>query len=307
MAVFTGTDLTYTIAGATGVGKFNREDLTDLITNISPTERPFVAAIGRSTAKSTLHEWMHDVLRAATTNAQLEGDDFGYTGSTSGTRLNNRTQIMRETIIVSGTQDVVDKAGMSKWLTYQVAKKSKELGNDLEWACLNQTQTVTGASGTARQFKGVPGWVTSNVVNKTSGTETFAVTQTDINLASQNAWTDGGSPNLLLCGAFNKRQISSFTTGVTKNLDASDKRFVMHVDVYETDFGIFKVVPDHFIPADDIWLLDPALWSLAYLRPLSVKEPALTGDASKRAMLMEVTLVCRAEEGNAGVINTTTA
>lgn len=303
MALVVGTDTTYTIAGATGVGKFNREDLSDLITNISPTERPFVAAVGKGKAKSTLHEWLGDSLRAAAANAHLEGDDYSYTGSSSGTRLNNRTQILRDTIVVSGTQDAVDKAGMQKWLQYQVAKTAKELGNDLEYACLNNTQAVTGGAATARQFMGVPGFVTSNAVDKT----TAALTQTDINLASQNAWVDGGKPNLILCGAFNKRVISSFTTGVTKNLDATSKRLVSHVDVIETDFGIFKVVPDHFIPADDVWLLDPSLWSLDYLRPLKVEEPAKTGDAEKRAMIMEVTLVCRAEHGNAGVINTATA
>jgi len=305
MAIFTGTDLTYTIAGATGVGKFNREDLSDLITNISPTEKPFVSAIGRTTAKSTLHEWLKDSLANAAANAQLEGDEFSYTTGGSGTRLSNRTQIMRKAIISSGTQDAVDKAGMKKWLQYQVAKRTAEIGRDLEYACLNQTESVTGGADTARQFMGVPGWVTSNVVD--AGTGTVTATQTDLNLASQNAWTDGGKPSLILCGGFNKRVISSFTTGVVKNLDANDKRFVSHVDVYETDFGIMKIVPDHFIAADDIWLLQPDMWKLAYLRPLQVKEPSLTGDAEKRVMLMEVTLECRAEDANAGVIDTATS
>lgn len=303
MAIFTGTDISYTIAGSTGVGKFNREDLTDLITNISPTERPFVAAIGRGTAKATLHEWMQDSLRAAAANAQLEGDEFAYTTSDSGTRVTNRTQILREQIIVSGTQDVVDKAGMNRWLQYQVAKCSKELGNDLEYACLHNTEAVTGGATTARQFMGVPGFVTSNAVDKS----TAAMTQTDLNLASQNAWVDGGKPSMILCGAFNKRAISAMTTGVVKNLEAKDKRFVSHVDVYETDFGIMRVVPDHFINADEVWLLDPAMFKLAYLRPLKVLEPAVTGDATKRVMLMEVTLECLAEYGNAAVINTSTS
>jgi hypothetical protein len=305
MAFLTGTDLTYTIAGATGVGKFNREDLSDLVTNISPTEKPFVSAVGKATAKSTLHEWMKDSLADAAANAQLEGDEYSYATGGSGTRLTNRTQILRKAIIASGTQDAVDKAGMKKWLQYQVAKRSKEIGRDLEYACMTQTQSVTGDGTTARQFMGVPGWVTSNVVDK--GTGTVTATQTDINLASQNAWTDGGKPELILCGGFNKRVISGFTTGVVKNLDAKDKRFVSHVDVYETDFGIMKVVPSHFIAADDIWLLDVDLWKLAYLRPLQVSEPAKTGDAEKRVMLMELTLECRAEEGNAGVIDTATS
>jgi hypothetical protein len=112
---------------------------------------------------------------------------------------------------------------------------------------------------------------------------------------------------MIICGGFNKRVISSFTTGVTKNLDAGKKRFVSHVDVFETDFGVMEVMASHFVDADNIWLIDPSLWKLAYLRPLMVKEPAMTGDAEKRVMLMEVTLECRAEDGNAGVIDTATS
>jgi hypothetical protein len=304
MARFTGTDIVYEVANATsGVGLFNREDLSDLITNISPTERPFVAAIGKGKAKAVLHEWLEDSLRAATTNAQIEGDEFAYTTSSTGTRKSNYTQILREQIVVSGTQDVVDKAGMSRWLQYQVAKKSKELGNDLEYACLNSTESVQGDATTAREFCGVPGFVTTNALNKSSA----AITQADINLSSQACWTAGGNPSMILCGGFNKRQISAFTTGVVKNLDAKDKKLVTHVDVYETDFGVMKVIPDHFMPAAQVYMIDPSYFELAYLRPLQVKEPSITGDATKRAMLMEVTLVCRAENGQARIYGTTTS
>jgi hypothetical protein len=175
--------------------------------------------------------------------------------------------------------------------------------------CLNNTATSAGNSSTARKSEGVcsngtahTGYIATNVSDKDA-----AITQTDLNLSMQNCWTYGGRPTFALMGAFNKRTISGFTTGVVKNLEASKHVFTDYIDVYETDFGNLELVLDHFIPADAVYLIEPRHWSLDYLRPLQVKEPSLTGDATKRAMLMEVTLVCRAEKANAALVDTTTS
>jgi hypothetical protein len=112
---------------------------------------------------------------------------------------------------------------------------------------------------------------------------------------------------MIICGGWIKQQISSWTTGVTKNLDARDRRFVHAVDVYETDFGVMKIMPDHFGSADDTWLIQTDLWKLAYLRPLKVEDLAKTGDAMKKLLVCEVTLQCGAEDGNAGVIDSATS
>jgi len=310
MAAFTNTDIVYAVAGGTGVGKFNREDLSDLVTNISPTDRPFVTRIGKGTAKAVLHEWMSDVLRAAAENAQVEGDEYTYNTNSSGTRVSTNCQILRDTIIVSGTLDAVDKAGMKKWMAYQVAKTSKELANDLEWMCLNNTATVADANGsTARKSEGVcsngtahTGYIYTNVIDKDG-----AISQTDINVSMQDCWTEGGKPTFALMGAFNKRTISGWTTGVVKNLDASKHVLTSYVDVYETDFGPLELVLDHFIPTDAIYMIEPRHWSIDYLRPLQVKNPSETGDATKYAVLMECCLVCRAEKANAAIVDTSTS
>lgn len=304
MAAFTGSTTVYTAAGSTGIGKFNREDLSDLIVNISPTETPFISNIGRTTANAVLHEWMNDSLASATSNAQIEGDETSFATASSGTRLNNYTQILSKSVIVSGTQDAVRKAGKGTEIAYQVAKLTKEIARDLEYAALQNTQSTAGDGTTARTFKGVAGWVTSNVTDL--GTGTVTITQANVNVAAQAAWTDGGKPDMIICGGFIKRQISSWTTGVVKNLDARDKRLVFAVDVYETDFGVMKVMPDHFADTADTWLIQTDLWKLAYLRPLKVEDRAKTGDATKKWLGCEVTLQCGAEDGNAGVIDSAT-
>ncbi len=122
-------------------------------------------------------------------------------------------------------------------------------------------------------------------------------------LIMQKCWTSGGKPDMLICGGAQKRTISGMTTGVTKNLDARDKRFVQAIDVFETDFGVLKVMPDHFIATDDIAIIQTDLWKLAYLRPLQVKDLAKTGDATKKMLVTEVTLEALSENGNGLIID----
>lgn len=303
MALISGTDNVYHVAGATGVGVNLREDLTNMITDISPDERPVVAAIGRGKANAVLHEWLIDVKRAAAANAQLEGDEYAYTASTALTRATNYCQIMRETVIASKTMEAVNSAGMSSWVAYQVAKKTVELGNDLEYAVLNNTAAVAGDAGTARKFGALQGYITTNKTNASSAD----LSESMINASAQSCWTYGGKPTMLVVGAFNKRKVSGFTTGVVKNLNAVDKKFTTVIEVYESDFGVFRVVPDHFITADDVYLLDVSLWKLAYLRPLKVAEPSVTGDSVKRAMVMEVTMESLSEKGSAWIYGTATS
>lgn len=305
MAVFTGTSHVYNMAGTTGVGKFNREDLSDLITNIDPTKTPFVSSIGRGNANAVLHEWMQDTLAAAANNANIEGNEITFAAAGSGTRVTNMTQIHVKSVIISGTQDVVRKAGKGRELAYQVAKKTKEIARDLEVACLQNTQSVTGDATTARQLCGVVGWVTTNQTD--AGTGTVTLTQTDLETMAKEAWDSGGDPDCVICGSFNKQTISGFTTGVVKNLDATSKKLVNAVDVYESDFGVMMIKPDHFVAADDVFMLDTSLWRLAYLRALRLVSLAKTGDAEKRALIMEVTLESLAEYGNAAVIDTATS
>lgn len=306
MAVFTGTSHVYNMAGTTGVGKFNREDLSDLITNISPTKTPFISNIGRSTANAVLHEWMTDTLAAAANNAHIEGNEITFAAAGSGTRLNNYTQIHVKSVIVSGTQDAVRKAGKGKELAYQVAKKTKEIARDLEYAALNNAAVAAGDATTARQLMGVAGWTTAYNYNDL-GTGTVTLTQTHANTMVKQCWDDGGEPDMIICGSYNKTVISGFTTGVTKNLDAADKRLVTSVDVWETDFGVLRIHPDHFVNADDTHVIDSSLWKLAYLRPLRLHDLAKTGDAEKRALIAEVTLEALEPNGSGSIVDSTTS
>jgi hypothetical protein len=312
MAIIANTYLTFSAIG-------NREDLIDEIYNISPTDTPFQAAIGKVKARAVLHEWQPDALAAAASNAQLEGDDIqSFAAATPTTRVNNRCQISYKDVIVSGTQDAVSKAGRKKEMVYQLMKRTKELRRDIEFILCGNQAPVTGNSTTARQLRPLCGWYATNVARgaggasgssttaATDGTQR-ALTESMVKSQIQATWTQGGEPDLLMAGPFNKTVISSFTGNNTRMQDTSDKKLIAAIDVYVSDFGTHKVVANKFSRDRDLHILTTDLWAVANLRPMQTLDLAKTGDAEKGMVLAEYTLEARNEAGSAIVADLTTA
>ena len=148
MAIISGTATTF--AGSPGMQGM-REDLSDMIYMLSPSDTPFTSNVGRGTADAVLHEWQTDSLAAPNTaNAQFQGDDIAtFTPASVTARLGNRTQISRKEVIISGTLDAVNKAGRRTELAYQMTKRAKELKIDIEAILLSNQAKVTGAAATA--------------------------------------------------------------------------------------------------------------------------------------------------------------
>jgi len=316
MAVPTNTLLTFSAVG-------NREDLLDKITNISPVDTPFDSMIDKTRTTGTFHEWQTDSLAAAAGNAQLQGDDVTFAAATPTVRVGNRTQIMRKEVIISATQEAVDKAGRNSELVYQMSKRRDELKRDREFVLCSNQAPVTGNSATAPQLRPLCGWITTNVdrgaggANGTSsaaatdGTQR-ALTLAMINTAQQNAWTQGGKPSILMAGPKQRGVLSTlFGTAATKFYAVEDKKMVATIQAYEGDFGMVKVVTNRFVRggqtgADrEIFFLDPALWARADLRPIQTKDLGVTGDNEKGLIITETTLEARQEAGNAIVADLT--
>jgi hypothetical protein len=312
MATIANTYLTFSAIG-------NREDLVDEIYNISPTDTPFQANIGKVKARAVLHEWQPDALAAAATNAQLEGDDIqSFQAVIPTSRVNNRCQISYKDVIVSGTQDAVSKAGRKKEMVYQLMKRTKELRRDIEFTLAGNQAPVTGSSTTARQLRPLCGWYATNVARgaggangttttaATDGTQR-ALTESLVKSQIQAAWTQGGEPDLIMSGPFNKTVISSFTGNNTRMQDTTDKKLVAAIDVYVSDFGTHKVVANKFSRDRDLHILTTDLWAVANLRPMKTVDLAKTGDAEKGMVLAEYTLEARNEVGSALVADLTTS
>ena len=281
---------TYTAVG-------NREDVSDIITNITPTETPLYSMFGKTKAKSTYHEWLEDELNAPGANAQVEGADYPTDSSTTRTRKGNYTQIFAKTAKVTATQEVVAKYGIKSELAYQMANRMKEIAKDVEYAIINNTSKVAGDASTARQMGGIQAFVTTNVDD--NGGTARDLTEDLLNDGIQSAWQAGGDPNVVVVCGKHKRTISGFTAGATKYLEAEDKRLVAAVDVYESDFGVVRIIPHRYMLTDTLFILDTNYWKTAYLRPFKVKDIPPTGDYVAKAIIGELTLEARAEKANA--------
>jgi len=293
-----------------------REDLTDVIYDISPTETPFMSSIGKTKATAVFHEWQTDSLSAATTNnAAVEGADASDATLSPTVRLGNYTQILQKTIKVSGTLDAVNKAGRKSEKAYQLAKASQELKRDLETILLaNQGRSAGTTNSTARKMGSLLSWIKTNSSVQTNGSDPTTIgtsTRTDGNTRTfteallkevvAEVFASGGVPKILMVGATGKQKVSSFTglSAYRYNVNAggggAQATIVGAADVYLSDFGSMSVVPNRFMRSRDALILDPEYAALAYLRPFQTNELAKAGDADKTQVLVEVTLEVKNE------------
>lgn len=320
MAIIANTATTF--ASAPGLAGL-REDLADIIYNLSPAETPFMSNIGRGKASQTLHEWQTDVLAAAdTANAQLQGDDVSsFAAASVTTRLGNRTQISRKTVIIAGTVDAVNKAGRDTEMAYQLMKRGKELKIDIESILLSNQAKVTGNTTTAPKTASVLSWIFTNddfgtggasptgdgSNTRTDGTQR-AFSEASLKTAMESVYTNSSADlDVLMVGPFNKRVVSTFAGNATRTVDAESKKLVATIDVYVGDFHDVRVIPNRFMRARDALLLNWSYWSLDWLRPIQPVELAKTGDAEKRMLIGEYVLTAKNEAASGGVFDLTTS
>ena len=311
MAIVSNTFTTYSAKGI-------KEDLSNVITNIAPEETPFQSNIGRETIQNTLFEWQTDTLADAAANAQLEGDDVGTFDAVVATvRLTNYAQISRKTIVLSNTEEVVNKAGRRSELAYQIAKRGSELKRDQEFIMLNGGVAVAGNTTTARVTASLGAFVKTNTDKQTNGVDPSYTTlpnsaRTDGNVRTftetilknviQKVWTAGGNPKILMCGPVNKQRVSGFS-GIASsrfNINGGEKPAVLigAVDIYVSDFGNVAVIANRFQRERDAWVIDPEYAKMTVLRPYQQVELAKTGDAEKRMLLQEWGLKILAENAH---------
>ena len=309
MAAATGTFQTYQSIGT-------REDLSNVIYNISPSDTPFMSMVGRGKATNTLHEWQTDVLDSVGANAHVEGNEYTFAAQTPTVRLNNQTQISAKTVIVAGTQQVTSKAGRDSEMAYQLAKESKALKRDMESALTGKVARAAGNATTARTLGGYETWPTSNVSRGggspagsgagSGAAPVDAATKRDITEALlktviQSCYTNGGEPSVLMVGPVNKGKVSAFTGRASARQMISETKIQGAADLYSSDFGDFKVIPSRFCREQTGYVIDPEFWKVVYLRDFKQEEVAKTGDAIKRALLVEYTLQA-SNQASSGVI-----
>jgi hypothetical protein len=299
---------TYTAHSAIG----QREDLSDVIYNISPTETPLLNTLARTKATAVYHEWQTDSLAASTTaNAAVEGADATSATLAPTTRLGNYTQIVQKTIQVSGTLETVNKAGRKSEKAYQLARASSELKRDIETIlCANQGRSA-GSSSTARTMGSMLSWLKTNVDKASNGADPTTIgvstrsdgtartfTETLLKNVIAEVYDSGGAPKILMVGTSGKQKVSSFAGIAAQRYMApadAPTTIIGAADVYLSDFGSVSVVPNRFMRSRDAFVLDPEYAAVAYLRPFATNELARAGDSDKTQILAELTLEMRNE------------
>ena len=295
-----------------------REDLGNVIYNISPVETPMMSNAGRETATNTYFEWQVDTLASPSlSNAYVEGDDASIDAAQPTVRVGNYTQISRKTVSVAGTLEAVDKAGRRSELAYQLAKKSKELKRDMEAIMCQNGVAAAGSTSVARTTAGFETWM--NNLGNSDGTNTA---NSNRGTGGADPVYSGGAPNaaptdgtqrvfteallkdvvqqvyknsvsqppVLMVGSFNKQVVSSFP-GIAVNRYQITKpepgAVIGAADIYVSDFGEITVVPNRFQRERSALLVNPEYVSVAYLRNFQQYELAKTGDSEKRELVVE--------------------
>jgi hypothetical protein len=307
-----------TFSAHTAIGQ--REDLIDVIYDISPTETPILSTLARTKATAVYHEWQTDILAAATAaNAAVEGADPSAATISPTVRLGNYCQIVQKTIQVSNTLEAVNKAGRKAEKGYQLSKASQELKRDMETIITaNQGQTAGNAS-TARRLGSILSWLKTNTSFGTSGVDPVTIgvstrsdgatrtfTETLLKEVVAEAFDSGGNPKVLVVGSGLKQKASTFAGIATQRYNAPSNApttILAAADVYLSDFGQLAITPDRFMRTRDALLLDPEYAAVAYLRPFATNELARTGDSEKTQLIAEFTLEMRNEAAHAGVFD----
>jgi len=303
-----------------------REDLSNVIYDISPEETPFYSSLKKVKASNTYHEWQTDALRASGTNAHIEGDATTAEARVATVRLGNYTQIFKNAVVIPDTDEGLDKAGRSAEMAYQVLKIAKEQKLDIEKALFANNAYVAGNATTARELAGLGAYVTSNVANiggsgganptgsvpgataRTNGTQT-AFTQADFDTVMQSIWVNGGKADSVYLSSFQMNLALAFTgnNNQRSQVQAGDQKVVKSLDVYVTPWGTVEFSPVRESQSRDVWIIDNEHFCVAVLRPTKNTEMAKTGDNTTRQVLTELTLVSKNEAASGLVADCTTS
>lgn len=311
-----------------------REDLSNIIYDISPTTTPLMSNIGRDTADNTYFEWQTDVLAAASSsNAVVEGADAGNADFVETVRSANYAQISNKIVSVSGTSQAVNMAGMRSLLAYETAKKAKELKRDMEATITANQAANAGSTSVARVTAGLPAWLRTNAVANGATAPTVSgtsgngypnaawtnldptnaaqdLTETMLKTAIKEAWSEGSEVSVFMVGPHNKTVASGFAglaeQRVTYN-QVKPLKIIAAADVYLSDFGEVAIVANRFQPENFAFVLDPEYASVSYLRPFQTLDIGKTGDSTKKELVVEYGLRVKTEKAHAVIANLTVA
>ena len=311
-----GTHSTYDHVG-------RREDLGDIIYDVSPTDTPFLSAIPKGKATSTKHEWLTRAIAAASgSNANIEGDDATTDAANANVRLFNYTQILDKVARVSGTQEAVTNAGMPRTMAREMEDKMKELKLDVETSLLQNVAYVAGNDTAARVLAGLQTYIKTNISKDAGGTAATgngsdiytdsgtprALQESHVEACLATGWSNGANPSLGITNAFQKRRFATFSGSSTKMSDGDKRKVTNNVEVYIDPLGTeIRLVPCRQCPTDVVYFVNPEYLEFTTLRNFFTKDLAKTGDSDQKQIIVEATMEVRNEKAHCAVYDLTTS
>ena len=296
----------------------DREQLSNVIYNISPQATPFMSAIGKNSIKNVVFDWQTETLPTASGAGQLEGFELSRAASTATSRVSNVAQISSRDATVTGSQQASDPAGKKSEMAHQLAIMAKALKRDMETALCQKGAKTTGNATTARVTGGFESWITSNVSRGTNGAGAGggaaptdgtqrALTEALLKTVLQSCFTNGGEPSMAICGPVNKQVISGFTGRSSARQMVDANTVEASVSIYASDFGELKIVPSNFSRERSLLLVDPDYAKVSYLRDFKTVDISTVGDAETKMILAEYGLEMSNEAAHGIVADLTTS
>lgn len=316
-------------------GSFNREDLEDIVVNISPVDAPLYTTSAKVPISHTTHEWIEDQLAAASAGAlKLEGHAFSADTFQTRVRQTNITEIFGKDIDISNTQRALNPAGIADEYAYQIEIALKEIGRNIETGFFAITSSSTGdAATTARRFKTMNQFIHTGTAPTgawtASSTAASGHAKADLDALLETIFIAGGAPDRVYMYPKGKtwysRELAGLTSSVittgflnnTRTIPAGSSVFDANIDVYRSNFGTVQLVPDRFIPsgsstatttaaaanAGRIYVVESSKIQVGVLRPVA-HYPLLAGGDSTRGMVLgELTLIVKAPPAHGKIWN----
>ena len=302
-----------------------REDLSDVIHNISPSDTPFYSMCKKINIKNQLYEWQTDALRASADNKHIVGDDTTAQAVTATTRLNNRAQIFKDAVTVADSNEAYDAAGRGKELAYQSLKVAKAQKLDIERALFLNNAKVTGSSSVAPELAGVPAWLATNTVFESGNTGAdptgdgsnartddgtpVAFSQARFDSAMQAIWESGGKPEKVFLSSFQMNVALGFdgNNNQRSTIGAGDRKVINNLKVYVTPWGDVEFIMSREHRSRDVFIMQPDMWKIGMYRGTKNVALAKTGDNTKRQISTELTLISCNEAASGAVYDNTTS
>ena len=299
-----------------------KEQLADIIYRIDPAETPIFSNVKKETSNGIFVEWqVQDLASASATNYHNEGATTATAAATPTSRIGNYHQISKKVFATSGTLDAVDSAGREREHNYQKVLKALELRRDIEKS-IGDTDVARDGSD-PRKSASLSCWITNGSVGASGafatgdGTDAISAgTARPLTLAliedgMQDAWTEGGKPELMIASATNRANFSDLSASgnlVSNDVNmtaAKEVTYVGSTSVFLTDFGTVQAVPSRFMGNDRVFLIDPNFVSIATLNGRNFLEQELSqdGDAKTSHLISEWSLKPTAPKAHAAIFD----